>query len=164
MSSRITLALICGCFVAATEVDGQVTAPNTNRGHHRRPVVTADSVTPASGNGISQTFILRYSDSAGFDDLATTWVWFKTPLRPRANSCLAYYDRAAFTVSLLDDTGTEWQSSTVPNNGRLENSQCSIQLETTVVGGTETSLMWYLSVVFKPEFGGDKNITCTPPA
>jgi len=158
MSFRITLALICGCFVAATEVDGQVTAPNTNRGHHRRPVVTADSVTPASGNGISQTFILRYSDSAGFDDLATTWVWFKTPLRPRANSCLVYYDRAAFTVSLLDDTGTEWQSSTVPNNGRLENSQCSIQLETTVVGGTATSLMWYLSVVFKPEFGGDKNI------
>src|SRR6266487_4320023 len=105
MSFRITLALICGCFVAATEVDGQVTAPKTHRGHHRRPVVTAESVTPASGNGISQTFILRYSDSAGFDDLATTWVWFKTPLRPRANSCLAYYDRAAFTVSLLDDIG-----------------------------------------------------------
>src|SRR6266566_7747753 len=53
MSFRIALALICGCFVAATEVDGQVTAPKTHRGHHRRPVVTAESVTPASGNGIS---------------------------------------------------------------------------------------------------------------
>src|SRR6185295_1653037 len=57
-------------------------------------VVTADAVTPASGSGAIQTFALQFSDSAGFGDLAATWVWFTTAFGSVANTCVAYYEPA----------------------------------------------------------------------
>src|SRR5204862_70880 len=50
-------------------------------------VVTVGAVTPASGSGAAQTFALQYSDSAGFADLATTWVWFTTAVGSAAATC-----------------------------------------------------------------------------
>jgi len=132
---------------------GSWTVPGTGA------TVTADSVAPASGSGASQTFTLRYSDTAGFGDLTTTWVWFNATLASSAaSSCLVYYDFGARTLSLLNNAGTQWQSSGVPEVGTLQNSQCSIQLATTTVGATGTTLTMTLSVVFKPAFAGAKNV------
>jgi uncharacterized membrane protein len=119
--------------------------------------VTADSASPNSGSGANQAFSFTYSDSAGYTDLATAWVWFNAATV--ANSCLIYYDRPTLRLFLLDDAGASWMGGvTVPNVGVLENSQCSIQLTTTTVQGPPTGLILNLSLAFKPAFAGTKTI------
>jgi hypothetical protein len=120
--------------------------------------VTADSVSPASGSGASQTFALRYSDTAGAPDLATAWVWFNaTFASSSANSCLAYYNRATNVVNLLNDAGTGYLTGTPGTTATLQNSQCSIALGGTTVAISGTTLTLNLAVTFKSAFAGAKN-------
>jgi hypothetical protein len=122
-------------------------------------VITADSVTPASGNAASQTFALQYSDSLGATDLFKTWVWFNPTLAPSAaNSCLVYYERPANTIFLLNDAGTAWSSGTAGTNLTIQNSQCSIALAGSGATPSGTTLTVNLAMTFKPAFAGAKNI------
>jgi hypothetical protein len=122
-------------------------------------VVTSDSVTPSSGSGATQTFALQYSDTAGLSDLASTWVWFNATFAPTAaNSCLAYYQPATQTLFLLNDAGTAWLSSTIPNAGTLQNSACTIHLNNTFVFGNGNTFTLNLAVSFSSSYGGGKMI------
>src|SRR5262249_45784360 len=122
-------------------------------------MVTSDSVTPSSGSGASQTFALQYSDSAGFTDLATTWVWFSPTLTSSAaNSCLVYYERSTSRLFLLNDAATAWTAGTISNAGTLDNSQCRIQLGASSVQGPSNTLILNLSMIFKGPFTGTKTI------
>jgi hypothetical protein len=122
--------------------------------------VTADTVTPASGSGSSQTFALQYSDTAGATDLSTAWVFFSPMLGSSvANSCLTYYHRATNTLFLLNDAGTAYASAMVGSSGTLQNSQCAITLggsSTVMLSGTTLTLN--LAMTFTPAFNGAKNI------
>ena len=72
---------------------------------------------------------------------------------------MAYYDRAANTLNLLNDAGTAWTSGTVGSGGTLQNSQCAIALgssTTRAVSGNTLTLN--LAMTFKPAFAGAKNI------
>jgi hypothetical protein len=123
-------------------------------------VITADSVTPASGSGSTQTFAVQFSDSAGANDLAQAWVWFSASFTtPVANSCLTYYDRAGNRLLLLDDGGTAWLSATVGAAGTLQNAQCAIAMggSTNVTPGGLT-LTLNLAMTFKPAYAGAKSI------
>jgi hypothetical protein len=125
------------------------------------PLVTVDAVssTPATGSGATQTFALQYSDGLGATNLSTMWVWFNSTLAASAaNSCLAYYERAAGTMYLINDAGTQWMSSTLSSGVTLQNSQCSVSLAGTSVTTNGTTLTLNLPVTFKPAFAGAKNI------
>jgi glucose/arabinose dehydrogenase len=65
--------------------------------------VTADSVTPSSGSGPSQTFALKFSDTSGAANITTALVLFNAGMpTSSANSCLSYYNRSGNTLALLD--------------------------------------------------------------
>ena len=123
-------------------------------------VVTADSITPASGSGAVQTFAARFSDTAGATDLAEAYVWFNaTTSITAANSCLTYYNRPAGTVSLLNNAGTAWITASVGSAGTLQNSQCTIALgASTTVTASGNVLTLNLAMTFKPAFAGAKNV------
>jgi uncharacterized membrane protein len=123
-------------------------------------VVTADAVSPNTGAGAAQTFMLQYSDTAGATDLSTAWVWFTPAFSSApANSCMVYYDRAANTISLLNDAGTAWTPAVVGSGGTLQNSQCALALDgTTTATLNGTALTLSLSMTFHPSFNGAKNI------
>ena len=98
--------------------------------------VTADSVTPSSGSGPSQTFALKFGDTSGAANISAAIVWFNATMpTSAANTCLSFYDRAGNTLSLLNDAGTALTSATIGSSGSLQNSQCMITLgtSTTVV-------------------------------
>jgi hypothetical protein len=121
--------------------------------------VTADSVTPSSGSGASQTFQLQYSSTAGFADLATLWVFINAPSSSAAaDSCLIYYETSTQLVYLINDAGTAWKSGLRGSAGTLQNSQCRIQLASTLVMGSGDSLTLHLPVLFTPAFAGMKAI------
>jgi glucose/arabinose dehydrogenase len=117
-------------------------------------VVTADAVTPASGSGVSQTFALQYSDSAGFADLAATFVWFTTAVGSAANTCVAYYEPATDRLYLANDAGSMWLWGQRGSAATLQNSQCAIALSAATVTASGNALTVNLPVIFKPAFAG----------
>jgi hypothetical protein len=125
------------------------------------PIVAVDAVssTPAVGSGTTQIFALQYSDSLGATDLSTAWVWFNSTLAASAaNSCLAYYDRAAARMYLVNDGATQWMSSLLSSGATLQNSQCSLSLAGSSVAASGSTLTVNLAVTFKSAFAGAKNI------
>ena len=120
---------------------------------------TADSVTPASGSGGSQTFALQYSDSAGVGSLSNLWVWFNaTVAATAANSCLSFYETSTQLVYLLNDAGTQWTSGLRGSGSTLQNSQCAIQLASVGLTATANTLTLTLPVIFRAGFAGVKAI------
>jgi Zn-dependent metalloprotease len=121
--------------------------------------VTADSATPNSGSGASQTFALAYSSTLGATNLTTTWVWFNASFaESAANSCLAYYDRTSHTLFLLDDAGTTWMSSAMGSGPTLQNSQCAIEPGSSGATPSGNTLTLTLALTFKNAFAGAKSI------
>jgi hypothetical protein len=121
------------------------------------PVVTADSVTPNTGTGATQSFALAYSDTAGASDLRQTWVWFNPTFSSSAHSCLAYYDLGTQQLNLLDDTGTTWLQAPL-GSGTLQNSQCGIALGNSTAVPSVNTLTLTLAVTFNPSFAGTETI------
>ncbi len=120
--------------------------------------VTADSVTPSTGSGTTQTFTLKYSDTAGATDLSQAWVWINaTQASSAASSCLAYYTRATNVLNLLNDAGTSYVSAVVGTSGTLQNSQCAISLGGTTVSTSGNTLTLNAAVTFKA-YAGAKNV------
>ena len=71
--------------------------------------LTSGPVTPNSGSGASQTFALKYSDTAGAASLVQAWAYFNATLaNPASNACMLYYNTATNQINLLNDNGTAW--------------------------------------------------------
>jgi hypothetical protein len=123
------------------------------------PAPTADSVSPSSGSGATQTFQLRYSNATGAAGLTTAWVWFNaTFASTSANSCLAYYDSIQSRLFLINNAGTTWASAVLPSAGTLQNSQCSISLGGSSVATSGNTLTLSLAATFSGSFAGAKNV------
>jgi hypothetical protein len=119
--------------------------------------VTAVSVTPSSGTGLSQTFAFQYSDSAGAASLAATYVWFTASYPTATNSCLFYYNTAANQINLLNDGGAAFTSATVGAATILQNSQCSLNVATSSATKNGNTLTLNLPLTFQASFAGAKN-------
>ena len=119
---------------------------------------TAVSVSPASGNGTSQTFTLLYSDSRGFADIS--WVemnWNAT--QSTVGACYLHYDQIGNTIQLSNDAGSGWVGSATPTvAGILQNSQCMIDSGASSVSRAGNNLTLNLALTFKQAFAGSKNI------
>jgi hypothetical protein len=123
-------------------------------------MVTADSVSPNSGSGGDQQFVLQYSDSASTASIQSVWVLFNaTFANLAANSCMVQYDPATDQVALLNDGGTAWTQGQVGDGPTsLQNSQCSLSLGATWVTQGGSTLTLGLAMTFQPSFAGLKNI------
>ena len=122
-------------------------------------VPTANSVTPNSGSGASQTFALQYSDSAGATSLHSVWAYFNATLaNPASNSCLLYYNVAANQINLLQNSGTAWFAATPGAATTLQNSQCSLNVAESSVLLSGNTLRLNLAMTFAPAYAGAKNI------
>ena len=119
----------------------------------------ANSVTPNSGSGASQTFSLQYSDSAGGTSLQSVWAYFNATLaNPASHACMLSYNSASNQLNLLNDTATAWLSATLGAAATLQNSQCSLNVATATAVPSGNALTLNLAVTFLPDFAGSKNI------
>ncbi len=118
----------------------------------------AISVTPGSGTGASESFAFQYSDTNGAGSLSWVWAWFSTTLGSSANSCVLYYQPSTNQVNLLSDSGTAWTAATPGTAATLQNSQCSVNLATTLVTLSGDTLTLNLPMTFQPAYAGTQNI------
>ena len=119
---------------------------------------TADSVSPASGSGLSPDFMFTVSDSA--TDLNITGInMLVTSGSPAnlANACYLLYDRTAETIGLYDDNGVTLGTKGIGSSATLENSQCAVGY--TVLNTSGNSVLFTINLVFKsPAFSGEKTL------
>jgi hypothetical protein len=119
---------------------------------------TADSVSPASGSGLSPNFVFTVSDSVtnlnivGMNVLVTAG----SPAN-LAGACYLLYDRNASTIGLYNDAGVTLTSKGVGSATTLQNSQCAVGYTVMNTSGNSVSLT--INLVFKsPAFKGAKTV------
>src|SRR5262249_924571 len=118
---------------------------------------TSVSVSPSSGSGLSQTFLLLYADSRGFADINFVEVnWNAT--QSTANACYVRYTRATGVVQLATNAGSGWVgSATIGAPGTLANSQCTVDAGASSASGSGNNLTVNLAITFNSAFSGSKN-------
>jgi hypothetical protein len=128
----------------------------TVAGTARTPAVV--SVSPNSGSGLTQSFALAYSDTAGGSNLQSVWVWFSATFGSAANSCMLDYLPSTNQVALLNDAGVSWLTATPGAASTIENSQCSVNMAATSVTVNGNNLTLNLAMTFQAGFAGSKTV------
>jgi FG-GAP repeat len=117
---------------------------------------TADSVTPNTGSGSSQSFVVQASDANGFADLQ--WVYMVVSVTPNpVQSCYIKYYRPANTLFLVNDMGSGLAGSATVGGGPLTNSQCTLNAGSTAMTSGNT-LQLTLPLTFNSGYVGTKKI------
>jgi hypothetical protein len=136
---------------------GTWTAPSGS-GTGGSPVApTADSISPSSGSGTSQTFTARFSDGNGATDLRYTYVLMNSGLT-WVGSCGLRYDRAANLLQVINDQGSGWQGGITPGSGALSNSRCTVHGSGFSTSTSGNTLNVTFTSTFASSFQGDKNV------
>lgn len=118
---------------------------------------TADSVSPSTGSGMSQTFTFKYSSGSGFRAINAAYALFNSSLNA-AGGCEPYYVPNA-GLYLLNDAGTAASGPIAAGTaGTLQNSQCSINTGASSVTGSGNTLTMNLNVSFTSAFTGAKTV------
>jgi hypothetical protein len=119
--------------------------------------VNVVSASPSSGSGAAQTFVLRYSDSAGATNLTQTWAFLTANFSNPAGTCMVYYDRPSARLYLLNSTGTAWTSRPL-GSGTMSNEYCSVNAAGSSVSLSGTTLTLNLALTFTSNFSGTKDL------
>jgi Chitobiase/beta-hexosaminidase C-terminal domain/PASTA domain/NHL repeat len=114
------------------------------------------SVTPSPATGLSNTFVLTYSDTGGYANLNHVGAIFG-PGMLAADSCYVFYYPASNLLLLYNNAGTGTTRIT-PGSGTLSNSQCTIPGSSTSVVKSGDTLTLNLAVTASSTFTGKQSI------
>jgi len=120
------------------------------------PTVNVISVFPASGSGNSQVFSFRYSDSAGFNDIATVNASLGRSVPAGSGNCVVTYNQLQNTLALWNDDGS-LPAGMVPGEGSQGNSSCSLNGSASSVSLSGNLLTLNLAITFTPAGRGQKD-------
>jgi hypothetical protein len=90
------------------------------------PVPAVLPVSPSSGSGTSQSFLVTVQYPNGASLITYVYVLINSSLTG-ANSCFIEYNRSANTIRLVDDSGLQWPTPVLLGTGSpMSNSQCTL--------------------------------------
>lgn len=108
---------------------------------------TANSVLPSSGGGPGALFSYEVSDPDGYQDIGWMYVIFNGTWTT-INSCPVWYAPLADELYLADDAGN-WLGPMSPGAaGTLQNSQCTLDIESSSVVKAGTDITLNLDLTF----------------
>jgi hypothetical protein len=125
------------------------------------------SITPSSGQGISQAFALTVSDPAGASDLSTVQILFGTSTAP-SGGCMVTYIAQQGAFGLTNDAGTGYSGYVTPGQPvTVSNAQCTLSGSGSSIQASGNSLTMTSNLQFTSAFasaGGSaiKNIYARP--
>jgi hypothetical protein len=119
---------------------------------------TSDSVSPASGSGVSPNFTFSVSDSAtDLNIIGMTILLTAGSPANLANACYLWYNRTASTIGLYANDGVTLNTKGIGSASTLQNSQCAVGFTTMTTSGN--SVLFTMNLVFKsPAFQGAKTV------
>jgi phenylacetate-coenzyme A ligase PaaK-like adenylate-forming protein len=115
------------------------------------------SVNPNNATGLSNTFALTYSDTAGYASLNVVAVVFGSGVSA-SNSCYVLYYPASNLLHLDNNAGTGSTSIAPGASGTLSNSQCTITGSGTTVVTSGNNLTLNLDVTASSTYTSKQNI------
>ena len=122
------------------------------------PPVVSMAVTPSSGGGSQQKFVLQVTDSLAGTDVTTVEVLIGSTATTTAGACAVIYNSGQNTLALLTDAGAQPASSIGPGSGSQQNSQCVLNGGGSSVTAAGNTLTLNLAITFQPAFIGQKSI------
>jgi len=114
------------------------------------PIVV--SLTPATGQGSSQTFALTVSDLAGASDLASVQILFANSTS-LSSACAVTYVAQQKNIGLSNDAGTGYTGYVTPGQaGSVSNSQCTLSGAGSSIQSGGNALVLTVSLQFNVAF------------
>jgi hypothetical protein len=157
-----------GPFTGPKNIYMLAVGPNGNTGWVQRGayfvraggVPVAQSVTPSSGSGSTQSFTFVVSDQGGSNFITGAALLFTGPVGfTFHNACYIVYDRAANRLALVADNPANGSASiAVGGSGLVSNSQCAFSGSGSSVSFGETTVTLTVTITFLPAFAGPKNV------
>ena len=133
------------------------TVPSSGSG---TPLVV--SVTPGNGTGLTQSFTLQYSDTAGASELQKVWAWFTVSTASSVSSCVLYYAPVANQVALYANDGATPLTAAPGAATTLQNSQCSLNVAGVTVSQSGNNLTLTVPMTFPDHaMRAPRTSTCT---
>jgi hypothetical protein len=142
-----------------------LTAGNTGwqtRGVWRVPAasgstLTVASLTPGSGIGSPQTFVVAYHDPTSALNITNAQLLINADLNGN-NACYLGYVRTTNLLYLVNDSSPGLQPPITPNSGTgtAQNSQCILNGAGTTVSVSGADLTLTVNLAFKAAFSGPK--------
>ena len=128
--------------------------------------ITAVSVTPNSGSGLTQTFTVLSSDNSGDGDIASVYLDIGTSGVGEEHSCFvvwvaSHYNGVSYGVFYLfnDDNSAALGPLDVGLGGSLSNSQCTISSGGSgQVSFTSNSVTVSFPITFASTYNGQKKV------
>ncbi|MGP8243954.1 MAG: SBBP repeat-containing protein [Bryobacteraceae bacterium] len=116
---------------------------------------SAVSVSPSSGNGLTQTFTFVFSDTGGAGDLHQQYALFNSS-SSTTNACEVEYDGS--NLYLLNNAGASWSGPMAPgSSSSLSNSQCTLGGSGSSASASGNTLTLTLPLTFASSFAGSDN-------
>lgn len=156
MSVKQTMPLLTAIFCFLLVMNGCTKA---NKADDAAPGGAAGgfSISPFSGSGSSQVFLLTISGSSPDHPGNNIRVLFNTDLDGR-RACYLYFFPEDRSLHLVQDSGDGSVRGVVGETARLENSQCSVDAANALLETSEGKIFLRMPVHFKPGFSGEKKI------
>ena len=125
------------------------------------PAPVSSSVTPNSGNGVSQVFTATFTDTDRPQDISEADFLINSSVSAPA-SCYVKWTPAG-NLYLMNDTGTAWLGPiTIGSTATLQNNQCVLSGAASSVtlsgNGSSSTVTLQLGISFLPSFDGGKNL------
>ena len=117
---------------------------------------SAVSVTPSSGNGLSQTFSFLFSHPLGYAMVAAASIRFAGT---DGQDCTFYYSQGGNSLYMFNDSDTVWQGPvTLGGSGTLQNSRCVVSAAGVAAAGSGATLTFTLPIAFQSVFAGTRTV------
>jgi len=120
------------------------------------PQPSANSVSPNSGLGASQTFTFVFSDTQNVANMTGIGMLFSSSPSTFTNACYLLYDGTQGVLGLYWDNMQGQNDRSLNSQTILQNSQCVVGASTFTIAGLTMTIS--LNITFKGAFDGPTNI------
>lgn len=157
-SNGLTFGQSAGIVRARATLNGTASSVTFDLSTAAAPRVL--SLSPASGSGVTGTFVFDFEDPDGAGDLSVLNVLVNSSLDGRQSCYLAYVPSSASagTVLLVNDNGDAGGpfagSLALPGSGMIQNSRCQISAAGSSVSTVGNRLTLILNMTFTGSHAG----------
>ncbi len=115
-----------------------------------------EPTVPASGTGLSQTFVVKFSDPNGVSDLAWTHWKVATSIGHDLEACTIWYNQPNDRMYLYNN----WAGSFTPgsSSGTISNNYCTIDKGAVTKSVDGNELTFSIPITFGSGFSGPQNV------
>ncbi len=115
------------------------------------------SLSPAIASGATQRFSVTYTDANGEADLAVLRLRINSAAQDAAG-CVVQADRRNGSLSLRDNPGTGWLSTTLGSATPVANSQCQVKASNATLTAQSSQVTFSVEITFYAPFNGSKTV------